>query len=61
MGCVLGSLVLVCAWFLYGLLSEYAASWLWRSQMLDNLLEPELCQSLKEKSARSDYATGGRR
>lgn len=27
-GRVLGSLVLVCAWFLYGLLSEYATSWL---------------------------------
>lgn len=27
--------------------------------MLNNLLEPELCQSLEEKSAHSNYATGG--
>lgn len=26
--------------------------------MLGNLLEPELCQSLKEKSAHPNYATG---
>lgn len=27
--------------------------------MLNNLLEPELCQSLKEKSAHPNYASGG--